>query len=380
MADNLFPFRSEDWLRLQEEYWDAWRELSGLGGAKSAHAEETPPWNQALDRWWKSVSSATPPPVTHFYSHLVDQGKAFFHLAETWRKAASGPGGAADGLQEWRNLLDQSLENIKSSLSSGQMNGEKALGELMAFWELPMDTWERTASLMSGTPGDLFEPLKLLSADRAGGVREQFSKFLSVPGLGYTREHQEQHQTLTRLVFDYQYAKEEYAAQFVKIAAGTVERFQRKTAQLMDKGEPIKTLQELYDQWVDAAEEAYAEQVFSEEYSQVSGRLVNTLMAVKKQGQAMVDETLGMLNMPTQQEVNTLQERLQELRRELRAMRAELQSTRTARAPSTALQATSAGAKTRTASTKATKRKSTRPAAKTPAQKNRSTTSRGGQT
>ena len=56
MADNLFPFRSEDWLRLQEEYWDAWRELSGLGGATSAQAEGTPPWNQALDRWWKSVS------------------------------------------------------------------------------------------------------------------------------------------------------------------------------------------------------------------------------------------------------------------------------------------------------------------------------------
>ncbi len=49
---------------------------------------------------------------------------------------------------------------------------------------------------------------------------------------------------------------------------------------------------------------------------------------------AMVDEVLGMLNMPTEQEINTVQARFQELRRELRTLRSEVEAGRVARQPS----------------------------------------------
>ncbi len=118
-----------------------------------------------------------------------------------------------------------------------------------------MDTWERTASVMSGLPGDFLESFRLgASGEKADVVREQLHRFLSIPGPGYTRERQDQYQSLTRLVIDYQYAKQEFTAEFVKIAAGTVERFQEKTKGLSATDESVTMLQGFYDMWVGAAE------------------------------------------------------------------------------------------------------------------------------
>ncbi len=362
MADNPFGFWSEDWLRAQENYWNAWQALSGAGKAeKSAPAAAFSPWSEALERWWQTASPAAPAPVQEFYSHLVEQGKVLFHLTESWRSAASGTADAARAMEEWQKLLRQSLESFQASVIPGNTSPEKSLPEMVAFWELPMDTWERTASVMSGLPGDFLESFKLgTTGEKADPVREQLNRFLSVPGLGYTREHQEQYQTLTKLLIDYQYAKQEFAAEFVKIAAGTVERFQARVNELTVGNETVTSLQGFYDLWVDAAEEAYAERVFSEDYARSHGRLVNCLMAVKKQGRTMVDEVLGMLNMPTQQEINTVQARFQELRRELRALRSEVAANGASRAPrTTPPRALSAGSRAAAPATKKTAAKKT---------------------
>ena len=325
MADNPFAFWTEEWRKAQDNYWSAWQALSGLGQADSSVASQgARPWTEALERWWQSASPAAPAPVQEFYAHLVDQGKVFYNLTESWR-AVSGNTDGAHVMEEWQRLLQKSLEGFRATALTGQGSGDKTLREMLTFWELPMDTWERTASVMSGLPGDFLESFKIGAAgDKSELVREQLHRFLSVPGLGYTREHQEQYQVLTRLMVDYQYAKQEFSAEFVKIAADTVERFQEKTKGLSAAGESVTTLQGFYDLWVDAAEDAYAERVFSEDYARAHGRLINSLMAVKRQGRAMVDEVLGMLNMPTEQEMNTVHERFQELRRELRVLRSEV--------------------------------------------------------
>ncbi len=335
MADNPFGFWSEEWLRAHENYWSAWQALSGAGRAgKSSPEAASNPWSDALERWWQTASPAAPAPVQEFYNHLVEQGKVFFNLTDSWRSVASRAADGAHAMEDWQRLLQQSLESFKASASTGHVGGDKTFREMIAFWELPMDTWERTAAVMSGLPGDFLESFKLgVSGEKADPVREQLNRFLSVPGLGYTREHQEQYQSLAKLLIDYQYAKQEFAAEFVKIAAGTVDRFQGKVKDISAKNETVTSLQGFYDLWVDAAEEAYAERVFSEEYARAHGRLVNSLMAVKKQGRAMVDEVLGMLNMPTEQEINTVQARFQELRRELRALRSEVAAARVVQQP-----------------------------------------------
>jgi class III poly(R)-hydroxyalkanoic acid synthase PhaE subunit len=169
------------------------------------------------------------------------------------------------------------------------------------------------------------QPLKSLTSQQQQiPVREQLNKFLSIPGVGYSREHQEQYQKLMQLYMDYQTAFEVYSAEFAKIGGASVERFQSKVMEAVGSDQPIDSMRSLFNLWVDACEEAYADQVSSDEYAKVYGRLVNSLMAFKKQGQALADETLGLMSMPTREDISTLQQRYQTMRRELRDIHARM--------------------------------------------------------
>lgn len=319
MTDNAFPFLSSDWLKVQERYWQAWNDMTRFtSGASGARAAASQPWSQAMDQWWTAVSPALSSPVQNFFGHLVDQGKSFFGLSENLFSGILDASKAATSGADWQRLLEKSFADLKTAAGATLPDSGSSLGKMLAFWELPMDTWERTMSVMSGVPGDFMQPLKTLTSQQQAPVREQLNKFLSVPGVGYAREHQSQYQKLMQLYMDYQTAFDVYSAEYTKIGNASVERFQSKVTEAIGSDKPIDSMQSLFNLWVDACEEAYADQVSSDEYAKVYGRLVNSLMAFKKQGQALADETLGLLSIPTREDITTLQQRYQMMRRELR--------------------------------------------------------------
>jgi class III poly(R)-hydroxyalkanoic acid synthase PhaE subunit len=363
MAENTFPFMSEDWAGLQETYWKAWADMARLGPGMQGYAAP-PPWGDMLDQWWRLASPQAPEPVRDFYGRLIDEGKAYFQLTESLLGMFSHAG---QDLTEWRDSVDTAFADMKRHIGGTDGEGRDALHQMLAaFWELPMDTWQRTAAVMSGAPGDFMAPLKEAVGGPVDAAREQVHRFLSAPGLGYTREHQEQYQVLSRLELEYQAAMEAYAASHAHIARRSVDRFQEAVMARVEKGERLDTLQAVYDLWVDSCEEAYAEHVFSDDYAKVHGRVVNSLMALKRHSRAMVDETLGMLNMPTRKEMNTLQARFQDLRRDLRAMQASQGVTEDAGTPVEATAPTRRAAAKKTAAPGRTASKQASPGPKAP--------------
>ncbi len=337
MADYTPPFLNDEWLQLQERYWKAWADLSGFpsGGGGPYAAPNANPWNQALDQWWQAVSPALPTAPKDFMDHLVEQGKGFFRLSENLLKSLMETSKVAGSTEEWQRLFQKMFEDMRTAAGASTPQGRDTLSQMLAFWELPMDNWQRTMSVMSGMPGDFMQPFKSLTLhQQAGPVREQLNRFLSVPGVGYAREHQEQYQKFGQLFVDYQASLEAYGEEYAKMAASSVQHFQDAVMATVERKESVDSMQGLYNLWVDACEEAYAERAFSEDYAKAHGRLVNSLMALKKQGQALVDEMLGMLNMPTREDLCTLQEGLQAMRREVRRLEARIgRSDRAAAAP-----------------------------------------------
>jgi class III poly(R)-hydroxyalkanoic acid synthase PhaE subunit len=111
---------------------------------------------------------------------------------------------------------------------------------------------------------------------------------------------------------------------FGKLGGETARRFQAALQERGKEDKPISSMRELYDQWVEMSEAAYAEFVMTEEYQKLYGNLVNSLLALKKQMARMVDQTLESMHMPTHTELSTLQSRQQELRRENLRLRKEI--------------------------------------------------------
>jgi class III poly(R)-hydroxyalkanoic acid synthase PhaE subunit len=304
---------TDDWLSLQQKYWEQWADLSRK--AMGAKAPETNPWEAALDHWWKAFSPATPDMSRGFMERMMDQGKMFFRMADTFARPMPQFGGGGD-TDAWSHMT-KALNDMQKAFSGGQEQGDQALHKMMAFWELPYDNWQRMASSLSPIPGDL-----LRNMPHATG--SAVDKVLSAPGLGYTREEQSQYQDLMRRGVAYQKALQGYMSIFSEMGVKSVNRMREVLEQMQASGKVIDSARGLYDTWVGCCEDVYAEEVRSPGYAHIHGELVNAQMALKQRMSYMVDETLGGMNMPTRLELRTLQDRVQQSRRENKSLRKEL--------------------------------------------------------
>ncbi len=149
-------------------------------------------------------------------------------------------------------------------------------------------------------------------------MRQEGLSWLRAPAFGVGREHQEHYQKTALAFVEYSQALQNYNALMLKASQRGFELFEGKLAERSEPGRAIDSLRALYDLWVDAAEEAYAEIALSDEFAKVYGELANAQMRVRAQIQAEVERVGTDLGMPTRSELNSVHKRLHDLRRELR--------------------------------------------------------------
>ena len=139
-----------------------------------------------------------------------------------------------------------------------------------------------------------------------------------VPSFGLHREQLMQQQELAAAIQAALEANARYQDLIQRANAQGLERLQARLAQRDAASPPIESLKALYDLWVDAAEEAYAEVALSDEFRAAYGEMVNTQMRVRQLQQRQTGQLYRELGLPTREEVSSLGERLQQLRRDLR--------------------------------------------------------------
>lgn len=315
MTDN--PFLNNDWMETQRKYWQTWTDM-GLN-AMQQKPLATSPWESAMTHWWSALAPTVPTASKDFADKLMDQSKNFMRMTdEMYRKMGTGTG-TGFGIEEWSNLVQKTFSMPLGKFASNQDEQSEAMRRMLAFWEMPLDTWQRMVSSMSLLPGDA-----LRNMHHEGLVKDNLHRLLSAPGLGYTREQQSQYNELARQALQYQNAVYDYMQFFSKLGLKSSERMRERLVELSTNGTVIDTARGVYDLWVDCCENVYAEQVMTHEYAMLYSRLINTLMAFKHRLTIIVDESLGAMNMPTREELRTLQDRLQETRRENKQLRHDL--------------------------------------------------------
>lgn len=307
----------DGWVNSQQDYWKAWADMAQRG-MQMPEAQRNP-WANGLTQWWQAMAPATPLDGRAVFDRLMGLSKGYFTMAEHMMGQGAGAG---DNMA----LFNTTLEGLQKYWGDWLHNGGQWFGkdnqskDMMAFWDLPMDTWNRMAANLMPMPGDFtqaFHPESGLS----GNLREHTSRFLSIPAVGYSRESQEQFQRFAQLQMDYMAAAQAYQMAFGKVALESTRKFQDHIQQESRQGKTFASLREAYDAWVEFSEAAYANYVMTEEYQQLYGKLVNSLLAVKQHMARMVDQGLEAMHMPTHAEITTLQLRQQELRRENNRLR-----------------------------------------------------------
>jgi class III poly(R)-hydroxyalkanoic acid synthase PhaE subunit len=183
--------------------------------------------------------------------------------------------------------------------------------------------------------------------------RREGRSILGMPAFGSGREQQERLQQLVQAQLDFQQREAAYNALMMKALQRAYGVFQGKLAEREEPGRQLTSARALFDLWIDAAEEAYAEVALSPEFREIYGAYVNAQMRLRNGMQREVEQACAAMGMPTRTEVDAAHRKIAELERVLRRMRDAGQSAGNAENPEPRA---AAGARAAAASKPAAKR------------------------
>ena len=186
-----------------------------------------------------------------------------------------------------------------------------------------MQLWRKTFGDAPAIPPALMVPSFL--APMAGGGSPGFAAEMrgalgSAP-LGLMREHQQRLQAFAQAQIDLQTVMERYNTLMQKVQREGMARFEAKLRAHSEPGKQLASARALFDLWIDASEEAFAQIALGPEYRHVYGELVNAQMRVRQCGMAIVEEQLKALGLPSRTELDSNHKRTHELSREVRALK-----------------------------------------------------------
>lgn len=154
------------------------------------------------------------------------------------------------------------------------------------------------------------------------------SSAYEAPALGATREHQQRWQRLAESAHRMTDAQRRLQLLWSDAMRDAAMSF---TSQLdpMHAAQPGSAAgaHELYDRWIDCAEDAYARIIHGDTFCTALAEFVNAASQWRQELQAGLEQSAKMLDLPTRSEINSLAARLKAVEDELRATRRAPDST-----------------------------------------------------
>ncbi len=161
---------------------------------------------------------------------------------------------------------------------------------------------------------------------------------LSTPAVGPLREHVERWQGAMLAQLDYQDAAREFSAQLGDTMKLAQAHLRERLAARAARNEPLGSARALFDEWVEAGEQAWAERAGGDAFVAALGRFTNAEMKVRAAMADQVNRVAESLGLPTRGEVDADHRRIAQLEREVRRLRGEVEGLREAAAPAAAPQ------------------------------------------
>lgn len=325
-----------------EQYWKGLNELGEKFMGANANSGKGPSWSEGMEQFAKLYSGSSNNSAHEgVFDQVMSQGKGFVSMLEKMYQSAS-QGNQATSAIDFAALGQQMLAELAknnpfSNLPGLQIPGMQIPGMTgLGMPGMGMPGMSNTAGFgtMPNFPGfggaglsGTFDP-KTLSLEN----------FLNMPAFGSNRESQERKQALIKHIGSYMQAMQAYQALQMKSIQMAIERMQGKLEERNEPGRQLDSLKAVYDLWIDALEESFAEVALSKEYQGAYGQLVDAQMRVRANVQKQIELATGEIGMPTRSELEGVHQKLAETRRtlrmelnELKAEIAELKANRAAK-------------------------------------------------
>lgn len=298
MGQSPNPDWLNQWQGLSRNMFNAWQDMARQAGSPPPQAPSSP-WQDGFEQWARLIASGSGT-QSETIDRIIDSAKGYAAFMQSALAAAASSGSAGPA---WSDAFRSGF----GIPGAGAMPFDAGL--MRALRDMP----GQGAAFLGGL-GAMRPPV---------GDLNDLKGWMSLPAFGLMREHQEHYQKMSVAWIEYQEQMARYNALMLKASQRGFELFEGKLTEREQPGRQIESLRALYDLWVDAAEEGYAEIALSTEFREAYGALVNAQMRLRSMIQQEVERVSTDLGMPTRSEVNNIGERLQSLRREMRASGAD---------------------------------------------------------
>ncbi|WP_115513100.1 MULTISPECIES: class III poly(R)-hydroxyalkanoic acid synthase subunit PhaE [Xanthomonas] len=282
------------------QYWAAWGDAMRHG--QSGSAAQPPPasggdapqdWRKAVDWWSQLLPTQAAPQAQEAIDRFRTQAGGWFGTMQQVAGQFAGRDTSANEVSDaWRRAVQ------------GQ-------GEQLMQWTL--------GSLRGGSPGG-FDPWLQQAAQALGKWREENAPWLDMPAFGLNRNHQARLQKLARAQQDYQAQSQAYGEQLKAAIEQAFTRFTTKLSEHESSGSQLTSARALFDLWIEAAEESYADVALSDRFRDVYGGFANAHMRLRAALQEEVEQLSERFGMPTRSEMDAAHRRIAELERAVRRM------------------------------------------------------------
>ncbi len=283
----------QDFEALARQYWGAWGEAMRGGVGSDAGQLGAKAWHDALD-WWTQRVHGGRAEVDGAVERLNAQARNWYgQMQQVAAQFAGQDANAGEVARAWKQALGAVGENPFPELfRSLRGHGQQGLQQWIEDASPYLHAWKREGA-----------------------------SWLGMPAFGFAREQQERWQALTQAQLELQDNTSAYHALLAKAGQRAFEVFEEKLGERTEPGRQLTSARALFDLWIDAAEEAYAEIALSPEFRSVYGELVNAQMRLRAGVQREVEQASSLFGMPTRSEIDSAHRKIVELERQLRRLR-----------------------------------------------------------
>lgn len=297
---------------LARRYWNQWGEMlraggqtpptAGFGGGfpgagagfSGGHAADNglPGWNEAV-AWWSQLASGGTPQADATVQRFNTQARDWYaQVQQLAARFAGQEASAGDVAKAWKDMFaGQAANPFADMLKNMQGPGQQGFEQ----WLQQASPW--------------LEKMR------------QDSAWLGTPSFGFTREHEQRWKALAQAQQDYQRHNQGYQTLMNEALQDAFKRFEEKLGECSQPGKQLDSARALFDLWIDAAEEAYADIALSPRFRDAYAALVNAQMQLRSAVQKEVEHAGESMGVPTRTEVDAAHRKIARLERELRQLR-----------------------------------------------------------
>lgn len=276
-----------DFSSIGEQFWTAWQKGVGQYGAGV-------PSNPAMEQWQRMMEHARGAQGGH--GEMFERGM--------------------EGMRQYVDFMQNALQQVGAQSGTTFDPTQLMRGAFRAFdvRQNPVLSALRASAGHGALNVDqLLDGVKRFTEP----FRQQMASGMSMPAFGQHREEIERNQALASALVDLQEPMALYQAEMLQAARRGLEIFELKLAERSEPGRELSSMRALYDLWIDAAEEGYAEVALSPGFRKAYGAMANAQMRVRQLIQQQIERSTAAFGMPGRTEMDSVLRQLADLRRRL---------------------------------------------------------------